>query len=408
MNMKKSYKIGSIKDKFELYNKEDICNFAGQIGMHGYSKLKKNELIDAVVDFILDPDVMFYRLSIFDDRAITIFENSISATYEYPEKDHDIVATFNMLDYAVIGDNKFFVPRDVGAAFMKVKGEKFDKYRKRASWVYKCFRWVEHLYGYAPEDIVLKLVNLKKFDMDKEELEDIYDHFPYDQLWTVKVDFMYMDDLYVDNLESLRQLRMMQGEKDYYIPTIDEIEEFYENLALISGKPYQDMLGFLQREFGMTYYDAEDILLEQWDDISSGGDPHESMQNFWNNFQFRDDKQIHRIVELYNNLSNNTRMKSNRGFTPNEMARMMPYKPGQPLTIVLGSSKAAEMLAKAAPEMRKMGMSVDFESNADTLPVISMPYGPTGEQVVSQKKIYPNDQCPCGSGKKYKKCCGRK
>ncbi len=25
-----------------------------------------------------------------------------------------------------------------------------------------------------------------------------------------------------------------------------------------------------------------------------------------------------------------------------------------------------------------------------------------------EKKVYPNDPCPCGSGKKYKKCCGRK
>ena len=24
------------------------------------------------------------------------------------------------------------------------------------------------------------------------------------------------------------------------------------------------------------------------------------------------------------------------------------------------------------------------------------------------KKIYPNDPCPCGSGRKYKHCCGRK
>lgn len=24
------------------------------------------------------------------------------------------------------------------------------------------------------------------------------------------------------------------------------------------------------------------------------------------------------------------------------------------------------------------------------------------------KKVYPNDPCPCGSGKKYKQCCGRK
>ena len=27
---------------------------------------------------------------------------------------------------------------------------------------------------------------------------------------------------------------------------------------------------------------------------------------------------------------------------------------------------------------------------------------------VKEEKIYPNDPCPCGSGKKYKKCCGGK
>ena len=28
-------------------------------------------------------------------------------------------------------------------------------------------------------------------------------------------------------------------------------------------------------------------------------------------------------------------------------------------------------------------------------------------QMASLKKIYPNEPCPCGSGKKYKKCCGK-
>lgn len=27
--------------------------------------------------------------------------------------------------------------------------------------------------------------------------------------------------------------------------------------------------------------------------------------------------------------------------------------------------------------------------------------------VVKDDKVYPNDPCPCGSGKKYKKCCGK-
>ncbi len=28
--------------------------------------------------------------------------------------------------------------------------------------------------------------------------------------------------------------------------------------------------------------------------------------------------------------------------------------------------------------------------------------------VIKGAKVYPNDPCPCGSGKKYKKCCGKK
>ena len=33
---------------------------------------------------------------------------------------------------------------------------------------------------------------------------------------------------------------------------------------------------------------------------------------------------------------------------------------------------------------------------------------PVQQPVVKAPKIYPNDPCPCGSGKKYKKCCGKK
>ena len=34
--------------------------------------------------------------------------------------------------------------------------------------------------------------------------------------------------------------------------------------------------------------------------------------------------------------------------------------------------------------------------------------GPRAPKKRAADKIYPNDPCPCGSGKKYKKCCGRK
>lgn len=43
-------------------------------------------------------------------------------------------------------------------------------------------------------------------------------------------------------------------------------------------------------------------------------------------------------------------------------------------------------------------------------PVMAMVSGKKKEKykIVKKKKIYPNDLCPCGSGRKYKNCCKNK
>ena len=53
-------------------------------------------------------------------------------------------------------------------------------------------------------------------------------------------------------------------------------------------------------------------------------------------------------------------------------------------------------------------MTVDLEANADTISTTKYPDGLGGKIVKTERKIYPNAPCPCGSGKKYKKCCGKK
>ena len=68
----------------------------------------------------------------------------------------------------------------------------------------------------------------------------------------------------------------------------------------------------------------------------------------------------------------------------------------QPPVIVPGSTNAAKLLENANAELAAMGLKVDFERNTAVV-----------SDGNAQKKIYPNDPCPCGSGKKYKKCCGR-
>ena len=66
------------------------------------------------------------------------------------------------------------------------------------------------------------------------------------------------------------------------------------------------------------------------------------------------------------------------------------------------------MLRDAAPQLKEMGIPVDLDGNADIISTAIYPNGLGGNVVNIEKKIYPNDPCLCGSGKKYKRCCGRK
>ena len=74
-------------------------------------------------------------------------------------------------------------------------------------------------------------------------------------------------------------------------------------------------------------------------------------------------KDIKEAETQLKNLQNYTRVIRYRGYTQKEYLNMQ------------------------SPERMQRGKVIAFPGN---------------------KKIYPNDPCPCGSGKKYKKCCGKK
>ena len=100
-----------------------------------------------------------------------------------------------------------------------------------------------------------------------------------------------------------------------------------------------------------------------------------------------------------------------RGATPDEMAagrqNALFGRDGTFPTIVPGSSLAAQMLMRGQKEIEKMGFTVDLDSTAVDMNK-AFPSAAPGAADARPKKIYPNDPCPCGSGKKYKHCCGRK
>ena len=79
------------------------------------------------------------------------------------------------------------------------------------------------------------------------------------------------------------------------------------------------------------------------------------------------------FITVMMDMYNNTRMPETRGFTTVEAQKADPSRQKK-------IASASEIVTSSMPIVKKR---------------------------IGGKKIYPNDLCPCGSGKKYKKCCGR-
>jgi len=398
----------SLKYKLMEYDKESLKHFAKDIEIKGAYKMKKEELADCIYVYLLTPEVMFYRMAILSDKDIKIFEEGCGkvAQIDSKELDHDTIGRLNEMDLICLSRDQYFTPDDVAEAWENINDEKFKAYRKRASWVWRCLHFAEEFYGYIPVECLLDVVNAKKgMHMNEDELYEIFEHFPIDQLWTVRIDDIFLESKYFHNMELLEELRRMQAGKEHYVPTVEEVEEFYDDCALISDKGYQDFMRFLEKDMALSHENAYDITWELFDRIAFEDDPHGTMQWLSDQFTFVNGRQLEKILNLYMFIANNTRMRANRGFKPTELHSIRPMT--EMPTIVAGSTQAAAMLQQAASQIQQMGFGLDLESNAGRIPVMNMPDGINGSAIVSEKKIYPNDPCPCGSGKKYKKCCGR-
>ena len=176
----------------------------------------------------------------------------------------------------------------------------------------------------------------------------------------------------------------------------------FQNLADYNEMDFDDYIDDVLHDFHDM---ASDAGLTEERDVN---DYTEYVCKFLENagISFNDTDMLNLFLRYAMEIANSTRLWSNHGHTPAEINRTMK-KNIKGLTVVPGSSHAAEMLSESREELARMGVNVDLDSNAAEVPRIVFGSGIQGDMKVSSRKIYPNDPCPCGSGKKYKKCCGK-
>ena len=402
-----------LRHVLRMYDKESLLNYARDLEIRRTSRLKKDELADKIANELLMPTVMRRRIAVLSPECRILLERAMREPFIPTPEEMDDALCLHESDYAFLNKREQLdVPIDVKIAYEKLNTPEFRKYARKMSWLSQCLDFGEAFYGVFDKDVLRKVFNVRKgYHISEEELEKLCNEFPDDMTEChMEEGQRFIVAEYLAYSDQYKNLLDIQAGKDFYIPNAQEVLDYARNLYLSQEPAYQNFREFLQHEIGMTYDEADAEALETWDKIQFDIDFTEIVQYIIDVYEdLLDDTKIEEIIQLLQEVNNNTRMRIHRGHTPNEMMRkgMEEERFSQRPIVVPGSTETANLLKSASEELKEMGICVDFDSNAAIVPNNSSQNNVSGQVANSFKKIYPNDPCSCGSGKKFKKCCGR-
>ncbi len=217
--------------------------------------------------------------------------------------------------------------------------------------------------------------------------------------------------LLAEDLDSYIETKTKQQGKPYYVPPKKDLlpycDTFYSEPTLESYK----LCSFLTDDLRIEMSKATAIFAE----ISFGTRcMNAGLQGVMNRMKELgvsfNDSTVRQFASVYQNFHNNTRMQCNRGYTPHELFEMQPSEDRQPKSISFGPNIRKAIVDGDADinDLRKQILVMNFQN--ESLRFSLLKELAEAEKEANAKKfskVGRNESCPCGSGKKYKHCCGK-
>ena len=413
-----------LREYLTKYTKEELLDQARSFEIKKCSGLRKADLIDRIVDTFCAEEMLRSRLACLTKEQMDLFRKAcISPTAVSVNEVVDAMQLYRYwIGYFEDPTDRFCVFEDVAVAFSKIDDKAFQLKQCRKGWLVKCIHFFIQYYGIAPIEVIYEMYRQKVKCSIDEMIEMLWEMpvdivesclFTMDRLGMEgcpKEDPLYSEKgifvhLQLFENEEFGYLLRQQMDKDFYIPSAQQIDEICRTGYEASSSEYKKLESFFIKKLRIPYEQAVTWCLQVWANSYESESPSKIINKMTEaNIEF-EEKMINELLELLVAAHNNTRMKENRGYKPSEMVRKKSVD--KMPTIVPASSNAAAILKDAAPQLEAMGVPVDLNGNTDVIQTTMFPSGLNGEPIRVEKKIYPNDPCPCGSGKKYKKCCGK-
>ena len=293
----------------------------------------------------------------------------------------------------------------------------------------KYFNAMANLYGIIPlhkaKEIIFslspKLVTEEEFlsfaEIARHECEDYYimgdDEIYSDVGRTKPLDREIISAVLIaESIDCVIEIKRNQQGKPYYVPDRNHLLEYVDPCYCEDTPEMRKLRAFLKGNCDMSD-EREAVVFEE---LLRGArlaaiqlaDVFEYLDNL--GVRLKSQRDVESFTALYNAFHNTTRMPCNRGYTPDEMMRVMPPKEGfKSLSLGPNIKKYLQTGEMDIEDFRKQILTMELPSEALRFDLLKQlaEIKPSTPQPEKQKKVGRNDPCPCGSGKKYKRCCGK-
>lgn len=378
----------SVEEFLKSYTKEELIDFAHLIN-YPLQNITKNKMTFELARFLLEPSTFKGLLLTAEEEELDAFEHAMEkGCYEpSPEEYKNLMRLIGLSYIVTYSDNKIVIPKEVKFLYDIIKKNGYREFHKKASWLLTCIKAFECIHVVAPIKILYHMYRRKK------HMERGYDDFlftlekiPKTVNPCVLLNGKVISKHALQN-DTYKRMEEKQQEVEYYIPSEDEIraygidgypscEKSYEKLATFYHTKLEldesDCKYFCQQAY--LYFSIERSTVQYIDLLTRNG------------ITFDSDDTMKQFMDIIINVVQSTRVFYLKGHKQNEIRIHTPFIPFQNVY-----------------SMNRVEMPKPLNTNS---PFERVHSNQQAKEVA--KKIYPNDLCPCGSGKKYKKCCGKK
>lgn len=368
-----------LADCLGLLKKDHLSQIAANYGLAGRSKMKKQELVTALPEYILQPDNLRRNLLLSSRREWELFaqllQQPVLEGAQLVPGDYLFLMGRGLLFSFYVNDQLYYLaPEDIQESCRAFDQAELHQTRERHMLVTDYMKAVVNLYGICKRNKLVQIFNSQNSEaLTHEELDEICKlHLGRQQDYDCYEDNLISNYFEEGQEEELEELQHQAQDKPFYIPEREELLRYADSL-------YDERTLQLER---LTTHIKKRIIPDQElaeviaDDLQLACSMEASLDELLDEFERREipltDRQIDDLLPLLAEVRNHTRLWANRGFTPAELGQRY--------------GKPAAPASQSAPSNV---LNVNFQQRVTTAP-----------------KVGRNDPCPCGSGKKHKKCCG--